>query len=465
MSKTRIERDALGELPVPDDAYHGVQTQRAVENFPISGQRLRPSLDVALVQVKRAAARVNQALGALDAARADAIVQACDDVLAGRLGAPFVVDAFQAGAGTSQHMNVNEVLANRANELLGAPRGSYSPVHPNDHVNLGQSTNDVFPTALRLAARAELLPLQVALQGLVAALRERARAFDGVVKSGRTHLADAAPVRLGQEVGAWASALAHHGARLTLAGEGLRVLGIGGSAVGTGLNCPPGYRQAMVRALSELVGAELSAADDPFEAMQSLAPLVALSGALRNLALELIRIGNDLRLLSSGPLTGLGELVLPAVQPGSSIMPGKVNPVMAEMLAMVCFDVIGRDATVALAAQAGQLELNVMMPAVAHALLPALSQLAAAVTAFTQRCVVGLQADASRCARYAHQSPQLVTALAPRLGYAQSAEIAKQAVAERRTIREVVVERGLLSDDEAAALLDPRPLTEPETRR
>ena len=461
---TRIEKDALGEVSVPEQAYFGVQTQRAVENFPISGERLAPSLNIALVQVKLAAARVNRELGALDAQRADAIERACHDVLTGSLGEVFVVDAFQAGAGTSQHMNVNEVLANRANELLGAARGGYAPVHPNDHVNMAQSTNDVFPTALRLAALAELEPLQVALAKLCDALGERGAAFDGVVKSGRTHLADAAPLRLGQEVGAWASALSRHREHLSRAAEALSVLGIGGSAVGTGLNCPPGYRQAMVRELSRIVGRTLSPAADYFAAMQSLSPLAELSGALRNLALELVRICNDVRLLASGPLTGLGELLLPAVQPGSSIMPGKVNPVMAEMLTMVCFDVIGRDTTVSLATQAGQLELNVMMPVVAYALLPAEQHLARAVAAFTVRCVQGLQADERRCAEYAHQSPQLVTALAPRIGYAAAAELAKRAVAQRRSIRELVVEQGLLSDEEAGRLLDPRPLTESEVR-
>jgi aspartate ammonia-lyase len=464
MAENRIEKDALGEVEVPATAYHGAQTQRAVENFPISGQRLAPALNIALVQVKLAAARVNRAAGVLDGKLAAAIEQACEDVLSGALGELFVVDAFQAGAGTSQHMNVNEVLANRANELLGGARGSYQPVHPNDHVNLGQSTNDVFPTALRLAALAELGPLEAALAQLVDALRERAAAFDGIVKSGRTHLADAAPLRLGQEIGGWASALSHHRERLQHAGEQLCVLGIGGSAVGTGLNCPPGYRSAMIRELSQIVGRSLNGAKDYFEAMQSLAPLVAVSGALRGLALELVRISNDVRLLASGPMTGLGELLLPAVQPGSSIMPGKVNPVMAEMLCMVCFDVIGRDTTVALAAQAGQLELNVMMPVVAHALLPAEQQLARALQSFTVRCVQGLAADQARCALYAQQSPQLVTALAPRLGYARAAELAKEAVRTGKTVKALVVEQGLLTQADADRLLDPRPLTEPEHR-
>jgi len=460
----RIEKDALGELAVPHDAYHGVQTERAVQNFPISGMRLPGALNVALVQIKLAAARVNQSLGALDGKLASAIVQACEEVLAGKLGEPFVVDAFQAGAGTSQHINVNEVLANRANELLGGKRGEYRPVHPNDHVNLGQSTNDVVPTAVRLAALAEAGPLDSALGALVVALRARAKDFDGIVKSGRTHLADAAPIRFGQEIGAWASALAGHRTRLARACEGLTALGIGGSAVGTGLNCPPGYRVGMAKELSTITGFKLRGADDYFEAMQSAAPIVELSSVLRGLALELIRICNDVRLLASGPLTGLGELLLPAVQPGSSIMPGKVNPVMAEMLTMVCFDVVGRDTTVALAAQAGQLELNVMMPVIAHALLPAERHLATAINAFTERCIHGLEADIERCTHYAQQSPQLVTALAPRLGYARAAELAKQAVAQHKTVKELAVSQGLITAQEADRLLDPRPLTEPEVR-
>ncbi|MBS2029412.1 MAG: aspartate ammonia-lyase [Deltaproteobacteria bacterium] len=460
----RIEKDALGELPVPSDAYHGVQTERAVQNFPISGTRLPGALNVALLQIKLAAARVNQSLGVLDKRLARAIADACEMVLVGELGDPFVVDAFQAGAGTSQHMNVNEVLANLANELLGGKRGEYKPVHPNDHVNLGQSTNDVVPAAVRMAALADAGPLDTALGALVDALRERAKAFDGIVKSGRTHLADAAPIRLGQEVGAWANALAGHRSRLARACEELSVLGIGGSAVGTGLNCPPGYRAGMVKELSRITGRSFRGADDYFEAMQSAAPLVELSGVLRGLALELIRICNDVRLLASGPLTGLGELLMPAVQPGSSIMPGKVNPVMAEMLTMVCFDVVGRDTTVALAAQAGQLELNVMMPVIAYALLPAEKHLAQGIAAFTERGVRGLEADVERCAHYAQQSPQLVTALAPRLGYARAAELAKQAVAQRRTVKSLAVEQGLLTAQEAERLLDPKPLTEPEVR-
>jgi len=459
--ETRVERDALGEREVPADAYYGIQTLRAVENFPISGLKAHPAFIVATAQVKLAAAQANLAVGRLDKTIGKAIASAAREVIAGRLHDQFVVDVYQAGAGTSHNMNANEVLTNRALEILGEPRGRYSRVHPNDHANMSQSTNDVFPTAMRLAALALTRPLLQALEGLEAALRDRARAFDGVVKAGRTHLQDATPIRVGQEVGGYATAVAAHRAAIGEACGPLRALGLGGTAVGTGLNSPPNYRRLVTAALAEITGEPLLPAPDPFDAMQSMRPFAGLSGTVRTLALDLIRIANDLRLLASGPRTGLAEIILPAVQPGSSIMPGKVNPVLAEALNMVCFQVIGYDLTIAMATQAGQLELNVMMPVIAHSLFQSLTILAGGTAAFTTRCVAGIQVDAERCRRYAEDTVALATALSPRIGYERAATVAKASWATGRTIREVVVANGLLTAEEASEVLDPRRLTEP----
>jgi aspartate ammonia-lyase len=456
-----VERDALGERDVPADAYYGIQTLRAVENFPISGLRAHPAFIVATAQVKLAAAQANMAVDRLDPGMGNAIGSAAREVIAGRLHDQFVVDVYQAGAGTSHHMNANEVLANRALEILGEPRGKYSRLHPNDHVNMSQSTNDVFPTAMRLAALALSRPLLQALEGLEAALRDRAQAFDEVVKAGRTHLQDATPIRVGQEFGGYATATAAHRAAIVEACGLLRALGLGGTAVGTGMNSLPDYRHLVTSALAGITGEPLVPAPDPFDAMQSMRPFVALSGALRTLALDLTRIANDLRLMASGPRTGLAEIILPVVQPGSSIMPGKVNPVLAEALNMVCFQVIGYDLTIAMASQAGQLELNVMMPVIAHSLFQSLTILARGISAFTTRCVAGIQVDAERCRRYAEETVALATALSPRIGYERAAAVAKESWATGRTIREVVVAEGLLTPAEAAEVLDPRRLTEP----
>jgi aspartate ammonia-lyase len=458
---TRSERDSLGERAVPAEAYFGIQTLRAMENFPISGLRAHPALIVATAQVKLAAAQANVALGQLSPTVGNAIVAAAREVIGGRWHDQFVVDVYQAGAGTSHNMNANEVLANRALELLGEPRGRYTVVHPNDHVNLAQSTNDVFPTAMRLAALARLHSLLQALDGLESALRERARLFDGVVKAGRTHLQDATPIRLGQEFGGYATTIAANQTAIGDTRQALRTLGLGGTAVGTGMNTHPDYRRLVTARLADLTGESLVAAPDPFDAMQSMRPFAALSAALRTLCLDLIRICNDVRLLASGPRTGLAEISLPAVQPGSSIMPGKVNPVMAEMLNMVCFQVIGHDVTIAMAAQAGQLELNVMMPVISHALLQSLDILACGIAAFTSRCVVGLQADAERCRRYAEETVALITALSPRIGYERAAALAKEVWTSGRSVREVVAAQGILTPGEVSELLDPRRLTEP----
>jgi fumarate hydratase, class II len=451
----------MGEMVVPADALYGAQTARAVENFPISGLRPHPAFVDATVTVKLAAARVNARLGLLPRKKARAIEAAAREVLDGRWRDQFVVDVYQAGAGTSHNMNVNEVLANRACELLGGRRGDASLVHPNDDVNMAQSTNDVIPTAIRLAAL-ELAPAAVdALRTLADTFEAKARGWTDVVKSGRTHLMDATPIRLGQEVSGWAAALRAAAVRMLNALPELGALGIGGTAVGTGLNADPRYPRAMVEELSRLADAPLVLAPNPFYAMQSLAPFAALSSALRVAAVELLRIGGDVRLLGSGPNTGLGELVLPPVQPGSSIMPGKVNPSMAEMLAMVSYQILGLDAAIAAAATGGQLELNVMMPLVAFDLCHALTICASAVRAFDERCAQGLEADEARCRHFAERTVSLATALAPRIGYAAAAEIVKESVRSGRSIVDLAAEKSGLGAAEARRALDPGKLTRP----
>jgi aspartate ammonia-lyase len=461
MMQTRIEKDSLGERTIPADAYYGIQTDRAIENFPISGLKPKPSYVDATVHIKRAAAKVNKDLGLIKPEKADAIVKACDEVLDGRFREWFVVDVYQAGAGTSHNMNVNEVIANRAAELLGGEKGDYSLVHPNDHVNMAQSTNDVCPTAIRMSAAKLGSALQSSLQRMEQAFSAKADEFDGIVKSGRTHLQDAVPVRLGQEFGAYAACIRKNCEAIRLATDGNKELGIGGTAAGTGLNAHPQYRPKMIKELSRATGIEFRMADNYFEAMQSLRPFVALSGAVRCLAQDIIRIANDLRLLSSGPKTGLAEIALPALQPGSSIMPGKVNPVMAEMIDMVCFQAIGCDLTVLLAAQAGQLELNVMMPVVAYNLLHEIEILKNAIDVFVGRCIKGIEADEARCGYFAEASMSVVTVLNPRIGYTAAANVAKEYLASGRSIREIVLERGLLKQEELDKLFDLRGMTEP----
>ena len=459
-SHSRIESDSLGKREVPSDVYWGIQTLRAIENFPISGWKPFPELVIATVQIKKAAARTNRLLDVLDQRIAAAIETAADEVLSGNLLDQFVVDPFQAGAGTSHHMNTNEVLANRAIEILGGSKGDYSIVHPNDHVNYGQSTNDVFPTAMRLAAFNLVSRLIPEINQLSHSLAEKTVEFDDVIKSGRTHLQDAVPIRLGQEFGAYGAAVEHGSTRMASAAFELLEVGLGGSAVGTGLNASPEYRSKVVEELRSITEYDLRAAGDYFAAMQSLAPFVNLSGALRVLAIDLIRIANDLRLLSSGPNTGLAEINLPPVQPGSSIMPGKVNPVMAEMLNMVCFQVIGNDTAIALAAQAGQLELNVMMPVVALNLLTSLRILTNAIAVFRTRCLEGITANRERAEWYAEHSLALVTALSPKIGYAKAAELAKESIKSGKTIRDLLVGDDSFSPAEIDALLDIQSMTE-----
>ncbi len=496
----RIEKDPLGYLEVPDSAYYGVQTARGIHNFPISGARPHPALVRAIVQVKKAAARANMTTGRLPKKLGNAIVAAADEILVpaevpaeegddlgpGRPVDPtraafaaawaakqrelidnFRIDPFQAGAGTSHNMNANEVLANRAIELLHAggvgsgKRGDYAVVSPNDHVNMAQSTNDVFPTSMRIATLDLIRDYLPAAEELIRALEQKAAEFDDVIKSGRTHMQDAVPIRLGQEFAAYALTLRRGVDRLQAAADSIAEQNIGATAVGTGLNAEPEYIDLVVRYLAEQTGHPLRGAEHLVQATHSMRPMLEVSAALRGIAVDLVKISEDLRLMSSGPMTGFAEITLPAVQPGSSIMPGKVNPVMAECLSMVCFRVIGNDTTIAWAASAGQLELNVMMPVIAHTALESLTILTNMSRVFAEFCVTGIEANRERAGDLMEHSSALSTPLAPYLGYALAAEISKQAVRERRTIREIVIERGIFTAEELDELLAPHELTEP----
>jgi aspartate ammonia-lyase len=496
----RQEKDSLGVVDVPAGAMYGAQTARAVENYPISGMRAAPALIRAMGMVKKAAAEANGELGVVSKERAAAIASAAQEVIDGRWDAEFVVDVFQAGAGVSFHMNANEVIANRANQMVArfevpgsrfegeaegrevggstkttteilrvaqnddsgeevraaerAALGKYEWVHPNDHVNYGQSTNDVFPTAMRLGTLLALEGLYPVLDGLAGSFAAKAAEFDGVVKSGRTHMQDATPIRLGQEFAAYGVAVRKAGESIRRTGEGLRELGLGGSAVGTGINTHPGYRALAIEKLAAISGQRLVAAEDMRWAMQSCAPMAEVSASLRGLALEVIRIANDLRLLASGPNTGLNEIHLPSLQPGSSIMPGKINPVLAELAAMVGFQVIGNDTAVAMAVQAGQLELNVMMPTMAYSVLQSISILTNALRELDVRCVRGITANVARCEFYASSTVALATALNPYIGYAKAAELVKESIASGRSIIEVAREKGVLSEAQIGEILD-----------
>ena len=457
---TRTEKDPLGELQVPADALYGVQTMRARENFPISGLRPLEPFVLAQVWIKKAAALTHKQTGRLDARLADAIVAAADEVIAGRHREHFVVDPYQAGAGTSHNMNVNEVLANRANELLGGRRGEYKPVHPNDHVNMAQSTNDTIPTNIRLAALSRLEPLARAFEGLRDAFAEKGREFDHVVKAGRTHLQDAMPIRLGQEFAAYAGSLDRALRRVREAADYLRDLGIGGSAVGTGVTVEKEYPALMNRHLREITRLELRVGQDRIQLMQSMGDAAAFSASLRGLAIDLSKIASDLRLMVMGPRTGIDEIKLPAVQPGSSIMPGKVNPSIPEMVNQVCFQVIGCDTTVAVAAEHGQLELNVMMPVIAHNILLSMQILTSAANVLADRCVRGIEANEAMCAYWVERSAALATALMPHIGYARAAELSKQSVKEGVLIRDMVRRDQLLPEAQVNEVLDLRKMTE-----
>jgi aspartate ammonia-lyase len=453
----RSERDTLGDVQVPDDALYGAQTQRAVENYPISGLREHPVFIRSFIYLKRAAALANKELKGMDANLADAIAAACDQLLENetKYHDQFVVDVFQAGAGTSFNMNVNEVIANLANRSLGGKLGEYKPINPNDHVNMAQSTNDVFPTAIRVATVLLLGSLIPEIEVLALTFEAKGRQFGDVIKSGRTHLQDAVPVTLGQEFAAYGAAVKRANRLLVAASEELFELAIGGTAAGTGINTPRGYRFAVVKHLNEMTGHNFKPMEDLREGMQSQLPISATSGALRNLALELTRITNDLRLLASGPQTGLAEIILPAVQPGSSIMPGKVNPSMLECMNQVLFHIIGADTAIAYATQAGQLELNVMMPLMAFEILFSIEILKNFLPVFVEKCIRGIEADRKQCEEYYISSPSLATALNPLIGYARAAEIAKESAKSGKPIPQLLREKKLLSEEEIARIFTP----------
>ncbi|MEJ2634411.1 MAG: aspartate ammonia-lyase [Calditrichia bacterium] len=457
--KSRTEHDSLGDREVPSEAYFGIQTLRAVENFPVSGYHEDPVFIKAYGRIKKAACKVNHKLGRIDDERARAIDQAAGEVVEGQFNDQFVVDVFQAGAGTSFHMNVNEVIANRALEILGKERGNYKYVSPNDLVNHGQSTNDTFPTAIHLAVLELWQDLRPILESLAGSFEERGKKFHHILKSGRTHLQDAVPVRLGQEFRAYGQAIKRSIRIMESAANELLELPIGGTAGGTGLNAPEGYQAEVVKELSKITGLEFRAAPDLREAMQSRQGLGAMSAGLRSLSLELIRIANDLRLLTSGPATGLAEIVLPTVQPGSSIMPAKVNPVMAECLNMICFQIIGNDTAMTMAIQAGQLELNVMMPLMVHNLLQSFRMLINYLPVFIEKCVAGITANEKRCNDYMHRSAALGTVLNPQIGYLKTAKLIKEALAKGESIRDLVIEKNILPSEKMDDLLDPIKLT------
>jgi aspartate ammonia-lyase len=458
----RIEKDSLGELQVPADAYYGVQTARAVANFPISGIRPHAIFVKAFVTIKRSAAVVHKELGVLSAERADAIVKACDEILSGKWVEQIVVDVYQAGAGTSTNMNMNELIANRAIEIMGGTRGDYSKINPNDHVNMAQSTNDSYPAAIRLGVCMKHPDLMKSLDVLITSLEKKAAEFDDVIKSGRTHLQDAVPIRLGQEFGGWASILSRCRARLNEAEQGLRQLNLGATAAGTGMNAHPKYRFMVAKEISHQTGIEFHAAQNLFEVTQSLGDMLYYSSALRLLAIELGRIVNDIRLLSCGPRTGLAEFNLPPVQPGSSIMPGKVNPSMAEMMNQVCYQIIGFDTTVAYCAQAGQLDLNVMMPVINYDLQQGLHIFANAIAVFTTKCVDGITVNFDVCQHFFEASVGMATILNPHIGYAKAAELAKESIKSGKTIVALIREQKILTEEQLKDILDPMKLTEPD---
>lgn len=454
-SDFRVERDSMGDRQIANNVYYGIQTQRAIENFPISGIKPLPTYIDACIYIKKATAIVNSELNCIPANISKAIIQATDEILAGKLRDQFVVDVYQAGAGTSHHMNINEVIANRSLEIMGDQKGNYKLVSPNDHVNYGQSTNDVIPTAIRIGGLLALSRrLQPALEQAILALEAKAEEFENIIKSGRTHLQDAVPVRLGDNFRAWAYILSEHQNRLYIASSDLMVLGLGGSAAGTGMNTHPEYRQKVVDVLSQLLKFPLEPAPHLMAAMQSMGAFVNVSGTLRNLAQDLVKISHDLRLMDSGPKTGFKEIQLPPVQPGSSIMPGKYNPVMAEMTSMVCFQVMGYDNAIAFAAQAGQLELNVMMPLIAYNLIHSIEILGNTISALTTNCIQGITANKDRCLVYAEGSLALVTSLNPHIGYLNAAAVAKESLETGKSLRQIVLEKGLMTEEQLATVLD-----------
>ncbi len=457
----RKESDSLGEVLVPSDAYYGVQTRRAMDNFRISGLRPFPEFIWATAVVKLAASRANVTAGGLDRKRGDSIAAAALEIIEGKFHDQFVVDVFQAGAGTSHNMNANEVIANRAIELLGGSKGDYSVVHPNDHVNMSQSTNDTVPTAIRLVSIRMVNELVSDLRSLIKSLRKKASEFDRIVKSGRTHLEDAAPVRLGQEFDAYARMLDYDMGRLEKVKTVLGELNIGATAVGTGVNADPIYVKSVITELKKITGFDLRNAKSLMAVTQSMADFVDASGAVRALAVDMTKIANDLRLMNSGPITGLAEITLPAVQPGSSIMPGKVNPVIAECMNMIAFQSIGNDLSVTMAAQAGQLELNVMMPLIAFDMVFTLGIMKNGLRMFREKMVEGIAANAERCREMVERTPGIALVLNPYIGYEKAAEAVKESLKTGKAIREVVEEKGWLTKKELERTLDLYAMTEP----
>ncbi len=452
--KMRKEKDSLGEKEIPARAYYGIQTIRALENFPVSGRRESPELVRAYVLVKKAATLTNIELGAVDKERGCAILKAADEILGGKLSDQFPVDLFQAGAGTSFNMNINEVLANRALEIRGKQRGEYEYLSPNDHVNRSQSSNDTFPTASHIAIIMETDILQTVISNLSHSLEQKGDEMSSIPKSGRTHLMDAMPITLGNEFFAYSSAIIRAAERIHERRNDLLEIAIGGTATGTGINTPPLYREKVIEKLSELTSLDLSPASNSLEALQSRSQMSAFSGALRELAIELIRIANDLRLMGSGPTAGLGEIHLPSVQPGSSIMPGKINPVMAECLNMVSFQIIGNDTAVSMASQAGQFEMNVMTPVMTSNILESVSMLNNYLPVFQSRCIDGIETDEGRLSNIALMNPSLATLLSPKIGYLQASELSNEAMEKKQSIRDLTVIKGILSVEEADKLFD-----------
>ena len=457
----RVEKDSIGTKDVPENVYYGVQSLRAAENFHITGLNMHPEIINSLAYIKKAAAITNCEAGLLDKRRTQAIVQACDEILEGKFREDFIVDPIQGGAGTSLNMNANEVIANRAIEILGGKKGDYSVVNPNDHVNCGQSTNDVIPTAGKMTSLRLLKKLKKQLLRLHSALEQKADEFDGVIKMGRTQLQDAVPIRLGQEFKAYSVAILRDLNRMDKAMDEMRTLNMGGTAVGTGLNADESYLRRIVPNLSEISGMDLVQAYDLIDATQNLDSFVAVSGAVKACAVTLSKIANDLRLMSSGPRAGFGEINLPAKQNGSSIMPGKVNPVIPEVVNQVAFNAIGNDMTITMAAEAGQLELNAFEPIIFYCLFQSIDTIAYAVNTFVDNCVIGITANETRCRYFVENSVGLITAICPYVGYQKAAEIAKEAIKTGESVRKLIIEKGLLTKEQMDEIMDPVQMTEP----
>jgi aspartate ammonia-lyase len=457
----RVEKDSIGTKDVPENVYYGVQSLRAAENFHITGLNMHPEIINSLAYIKKAAAITNCEAGLLDKRRTQAIVQACDEILEGKFREDFIVDPIQGGAGTSLNMNANEVIANRAIEILGGKKGDYSVVNPNDHVNCGQSTNDVIPTAGKMTSLRLLKKLKKQLLRLHSALEQKADEFDGVIKMGRTQLQDAVPIRLGQEFKAYSVAILRDLNRMDKAMDEMRTLNMGGTAVGTGLNADESYLRRIVPNLSEISGMDLVQAYDLIDATQNLDSFVAVSGAVKACAVTLSKIANDLRLMSSGPRAGFGEINLPAKQNGSSIMPGKVNPVIPEVVNQVAFNAIGNDMTITMAAEAGQLELNAFEPIIFYCLFQSIDTIAYAVNTFVDNCVIGITANETRCRYFVENSVGIITAICPYVGYQKAAEIAKEAIKTGESVRKLIIEKGLLAKEQMDEIMDPVQMTEP----